>query len=218
VELERHLILIVDDDEDARSFVSRLLARAGFATVEANSGEQALVVAARGKTPALVLLEVGLPDGNGFEMCIELREEFGDLLPIVFLSGARTEALDRAVGLLLGGDDYLVKPVDPDELLARVRRLLARSGLERARPAGARRDLGLTGRELEILRGLAEGLAPIEIASQLVISPKTVSNHIQRVLEKLGVHSRAQAVALAYELGVMNSSTADDGEGQAPGS
>src|SRR5947199_241905 len=78
--------------------------------------------AARTARPAVVLLDISLPDVSGFEVCRELRDEFGDDLPIIFVSGERVEAVDRAVGLLLGADDYVVKPFDLDELLARVRR------------------------------------------------------------------------------------------------
>jgi len=87
----------------------------------------------------------------------------------------------------------LVKPVAPDELLIRIERLLRRRA-PIAPPIAAK----LTGRELEVLTLLADGLSATEIAAQLVISPKTVSTHIERILGKLGVRSRAQAIALAY--------------------
>ena len=122
-------ILIVDEDEGSRAFASRLFARAGFPIEEAATGEEAMVSARRVR-PSLVLLDVLLPDVSGFEIASELRDEFGDDLPIV--SGDRTEPLDRAAGLLLGGDDYVVKPPDPDELLARARRLISRSRRGRA--------------------------------------------------------------------------------------
>jgi two-component system nitrate/nitrite response regulator NarL len=112
-------------------------------------------------------------------------------LPIVFVSGTRTESGDRVAGLLVGGDDYLVKPFDPNELLARVRRLLP------PRLAGGETTRKLTRRELDVLSLLVEGLSQSEIAEKLFISPKTVGKHIEHILAKLGVHSRAQAVALA---------------------
>ena len=162
------------------------------------------MLAARGTRPSLVLLEVLLPDVSGFEIVRELRDEFGDDLPIVFISGERTEPLDRATGLLLGGDDYVVKPPDPDELLARVRRLISRS--RRGRAASLPRgpiEAELTSREREVLALLAGGMRPKQIARELVISPKTVASHIQRVLAKLGVHSRAEAIAIAYREGLV---------------
>ena len=125
-------------------------------------------------------------------------ERFGDALPVVFVSGERTESFDRVAGLQLGADDYLSKPFAPDELIARLRRLLPDSELpadEKGRPA-------LTPREEEVLKLLASGLAQGEIAKELVISPKTVASHIERILAKLGVNSRAQAVAVAHRTGL----------------
>src|SRR5262245_23877237 len=78
------------------------------------------------ETPELVVLDVQLPEMSGYEICRELREEFGEGLPILFVSGFRTEALDRVAGLLVGADDYLVKPFAPDELIGRVRALTRR--------------------------------------------------------------------------------------------
>jgi DNA-binding NarL/FixJ family response regulator len=197
-------ILIVDDDESFRAFVSRLVARAGYETLEAGTGEDALATA-RAERLALVLLDISLPDINGFEVCHQLRDEFGDELPIIFISGERIDPTDRAVGLLVGADDYVVKPFDADELMARARRAIVRSQPER-KNATIPRDLRLTGREFDVLEGLAEGLPPREIAKKLVISPKTVASHVQRILAKLGVHSRAHAVALAYQSGLLKAS------------
>ena len=136
-------------------------------------------------------------------ICRELRDLYGDGLPIIFLSGERTEPLDCAAGLLVGGDDYVLKPFHPDELLARIHRCLDRvdaaSGAVPARHGG----LPLTPRELQILQLLAEGNDPKTIAERLVISPKTVASHLQRVMAKLGVHSRVHAVARAYEVGMI---------------
>jgi DNA-binding NarL/FixJ family response regulator len=194
-------ILIVDEDEGFRAFASHLFERAGFATEQAVSGDDAMA-AVRRAGPCLVLLDVLLPDVSGFEIASELRDEFGDDLPIIFISGERTQPLDRAAGLLVGGDDYVVKPADPDELLARVRRLISRS--RRGRAASGPRapmDAELTGREREVLELLANGMRPKQIARELVISPKTVASHLQSVLGKLGVHSRAEAIAIAYREG-----------------
>jgi DNA-binding NarL/FixJ family response regulator len=116
----------------------------------------------------------------------------------MFVSGTRVDAFDRAAGMRIGGDDYLVKPVDPDELLARVHRLL-----ERSHALGRQSDIDLSEREIEVLQLVAEGWSPTKIGEQLVISPKTVSSHVQRILAKLNVHTRAQAVAVAYEAGLI---------------
>jgi DNA-binding NarL/FixJ family response regulator len=194
-------ILLVDEDAHHRDLVSGLLRRAGYVTLGVRTGEKALA-AARAHRPVLVMLEVKLPGLSGYEVCRELKEAYGDELPVFFLSGVRTEPFDRAAGLLIGADDYIVKPFDPDELLARVRRHATPPG-----PIGRRPTLPgtseLTGRELEILRLLADGLGQAGIAEELRISPKTVATHIQHILTKLEVHSRAQAVALAHRAGLL---------------
>ncbi len=184
-------ILIVDGDLGARSSISNLLQRAGYAARQVATGEEALE-AARTKLPQVVVLEINLPGVSGYEVCREFRDAFGAGLAIMFVTGERVEPLDRVAGLLVGADDYLVKPFIPDELLARVRALI-----RRATPATAASSK-LTTQEWRVLRLLADGLSQADIASRLVLSPKTVGNHIEHILAKLGVHSRAQAIARAF--------------------
>lgn len=171
-----------------------MLEDAGFTVLQAETAENAQRMA-RERPISVALLDVQLPGRSGYELCRSLRETFGYEIGIIFLSGSRTELLDRAAGLALGGDDYLVKPVEVEELVARVRALARRVQASRAQTATA---FALTVRELEVLKLLAQGLEQDEIAEQLVIAPKTVATHIERILGKLGVHSRAQAVAVAY--------------------
>jgi two-component system, NarL family, nitrate/nitrite response regulator NarL len=201
--VKRGTILVVDDDKGFRSLMSTLLERAGYATVEAAGGEEALEAAHR-ERPSLVLLDIKLPGVAGYEVCRRLKEDLGPDLPVFLVSGVRTEPFDRAAGLLIGADDCLTKPVDADELLARVRRSAVPNGSngEVADPTVAALAT-LTNREQDVLRLLAQGLSQADIARSLVISEKTVATHIQHVLEKLGVHSRAQAVALAHNSGLL---------------
>jgi DNA-binding NarL/FixJ family response regulator len=194
-------ILIVDDDPDFRELVSLLCARVGYACVEAGSREEALTEANRAR-PAAVLLDVMLGESSGYQVCRELRSAFGEQLPIIFLSGERADAHDRVAGLLLGADDYVLKPIEPEELLARVQRAVTRStSSEGRRSNGA--ATRLTPRERGVLTLLAQGLGTEQIAERLYISPKTVSTHVQRVLAKLDIHSRAEAVAFAYREGLV---------------
>ena len=191
-------VFVVDDDENERQLVISLLERAGYETMGFETGEDALLAVAT-EPPALVILDVKLPGISGYEVCREFKDAFGRSLPVIFVSGIRVEPFDRAAGLLVGADDYVVKPFDPDEFLARVRKHLA----PRARVTEVLLTADvLTPRELEVLRLLADGLTQADIAERLVISPKTVATHIQHVLEKLGVHSRAQAVAAAHRYGL----------------
>jgi DNA-binding NarL/FixJ family response regulator len=185
-------IVVVDDDPQRCTVVVRLLEQAGYPVRVADAPEEALQ-SARQNRPRLVVLEVSLPNISGLELCRELRDELGPALPIMFLSSRGTDPLDRVAGLDVGADDYLAKPFVADEFLARVRALLRRS-----EPPGPQSESRLTPREFEVLWLLAEGLGQTEIAGRLVVTPKTVGNHIAHILRKLGVHSRAQAVAHAY--------------------
>jgi two-component system nitrate/nitrite response regulator NarL len=194
-------VVIADGADSERALAAAALSRAGYETLEVSTGAAALD-AVRDNGVALVVLEVGLPDMTGYEVCREIRSERGDGLPIFFLSGLRTEPLDRVAGLLLGADDFIVKPFDSDELVARVRRFVNRKPSVRGGGAkGDARTPQLTRRELEVLNLLVEGRRQKEIATQLVISQKTVATHIQNLLGKFGVHSRAELIARAYQLG-----------------
>ena len=189
-------VLIADRNKPSRAHLARLLEGNGFEVVQVATGEQALE-AVRETMPSIALLEIPLGAISGYEVCRTLRAELGEELPIVFLSGSRTESYDRVAGLLLGADDYIVKPYALDELLTRVRNLVRRT-----RPLPPTVATSLTRREREVLRLLTQGLRVEEIAQRLVISRKTVGTHVQHILHKLGVHSQAQAVALAYRLEV----------------
>jgi DNA-binding NarL/FixJ family response regulator len=181
-------ILVVDDDEGVCELLRGLLAGDAPRVLCLGTGEAALRAAER-ERPSLVVLEVKLPGISGYEVCRALRDRFGPGLPIVFVSGDRTQAHDRVAGMLLGADDYLAKPFAPDELIVRTRALLRRE---------RRVNAALTARELEVLSLLAAGVRTDQIAAALVISPKTVRTHVERILGKLDVHSRAEAVGLAY--------------------
>jgi DNA-binding NarL/FixJ family response regulator len=193
-------ILIADNEAEPRSLAVAVLQKAGFRVIEVDNGDDAIDVA-RVELPRLVILEVNLPSLSGYEVCHQLKDDFGQGLPIVLVSGERTETFDRVAGILIGADDYIVKPFAAGELLVRVRRLV-RSTTPIAPIVASK----LTARETEVLRHLAEGLDPAEIAAQLFISPRTVGTHLENITRKLGVRSRAQAVALAYREALVKTS------------
>jgi DNA-binding NarL/FixJ family response regulator len=210
-------ILVVDHDDTARSAAVQAAVRLGY---EVTALENAERVFARldHDPPVLAILEVDLPGAtSGLALLGELHDRYGPDLPVILVSAERNMPLDRVAGLLLGADDYVAKPFDGGELAARIRRSLRRSAGNRH--GGGRngvadgRDVlhdGLSPRELEILRLLAEGSSQTDIAGNLAISPKTVATHIQRVLSKLGVHSRAGAVAAAYQRGLVEPDVNDE--------
>jgi DNA-binding NarL/FixJ family response regulator len=194
-------VVLADPDAGHRVATSRLLQRIGFDVLEATTGTEALELA-RSTRPAAVLLEVALPQISGYQVCKMLRDEYGPDLPILLLSTDRLEQYDRAAGLLLGADDYCAKPFAPDALLASINR--------HTRPAAGAVTSGevtprLTPSELRVLRLLAEGVHTKVIAVELSITPKTVAMHVQNTMKKLGVHTRTQAVALAYQLRLIDS-------------
>ena len=117
-------ILLVDDEPSIVQLARMYIEREGFQTESATDGEQALEAAARLK-PALIVLDVMLPKLDGFEVCRTLRAR-GNPVPIIMLT-ARDEDIDKIIGLELGADDYLTKPFNPRELVARIKAILRRA-------------------------------------------------------------------------------------------
>jgi DNA-binding NarL/FixJ family response regulator len=198
-------ILVIDHDLVTCGLVESLSGRIGYEVRAALDGEEALQFLS-GDAPALAVVEVELPKLNGLAILRELHSVFGDDVPVILTSAERTTPHDRTAGLLLGADAYLLKPLDPAELAARIRRLLRRSQPPIENGNGNGHSNGvvrLSPREREILTLLGDGKTQKQIAAALVISPKTVATHIQHLLGKLGVNSRAQAVAAAYRDGLI---------------
>lgn len=134
-----HLILVVDDDPEIRTLVAALLQKFDFAVVTASDGVS--MFAALDKHPVeLIVLDLNLPGEDGLSLCRESRSRRN--IPIVMLT-ARGEAVDRAIGLEVGADDYIAKPFDPRELIARVRSVMRRaySPLKPPEPASPKRAL-----------------------------------------------------------------------------
>jgi two-component system response regulator MprA len=125
-------VLVVDDDRAVRDALRRVLTLAGYEAQTAEGGAEAIDIVARG-VPDAVVLDIGMPDVDGLEVCRRLRL-LGNRVPILMLT-AREEISDRVAGLDAGADDYLPKPFDVDELKARLRALLRRSAPD-SEPSG----------------------------------------------------------------------------------
>lgn len=194
------LVIVADGDEESRDAIAGLVGRLGLPVASVATGDEALELA-RLETPALVVLAVDLEEPFGYAVCQELRDRFGDALPIVFVSAAEAEARDEIAGLLLGADDYFAKPLRTDLFLARVRRLVGRSQRIPDSPAPSAAT-PLTSRETEVMQLLVEGHRPADIAERLSITRKTASTHVEHILGKLEVHSQAHAVAIAVRDGL----------------
>ena len=116
-------ILIIDDDRKLNNLLRDYLAKFGFKVMAATHPDEGLQILKR-ELPDLVILDIMLPDMDGFEVCKKIRKEYS--VPIIMLT-ARGEVTDRIVGLELGADDYLPKPFEPRELVARIQSVLRRS-------------------------------------------------------------------------------------------
>ena len=153
-------LLVVDDERTILELLSGSLRFAGFEVITAASGAEALRAAAASR-PDLVLLDVMMPDGDGFEVVRRMRSSGPDV-PVIFLT-ARDRVRERVAGLALGGDDYITKPFSLDEVLERIRAVLRRTGRV---PAASRlrvADLGLDDDSHEVRRdGMLVALTPTE--------------------------------------------------------
>ena len=206
-------VLIIEDEPDIRDLLALHLEQEGYAVTKSSDGADGLRLA-RGSVPDLILLDLMLPGMDGLEVCRRLRADPATrAVPLVMLT-ARSDELDRVLGLELGADDYVVKPFSPREVLARVRAVLRRS-----RPVAAdtsavtvgslRIDaaartvsvdgapVALTRREFDLLRALVNAGGRVLSREHLLehvwgytaageIESRTVDVHVRRLRQKLG--------------------------------
>jgi len=205
-----HRILLVEDSPDLAFGLQRNLEMDGYEVSLATKGIHALALATS-ENPDLIVLDLGLPDRDGYSILEELRKR-GNASPVLILSARNLEA-DKLQGFRLGADDYVTKPFSVMELLARISALLRRapkavavaSNGDGGVPAPAalsdddlRERFGLTARQIAVARLLGEGYSNAEIAQQLSVSYFTARNHTEQVLGKLGVGTRAAVGAVLF--------------------
>ena len=206
---DRRSILLVDDEVGIAQPLASALEREGFNTTVVGTAAEALLAAKR-LDPDLVLLDLGLPDGSGFDVCRELRSSSGT--PVIMLT-ARGEEADRVAGLELGADDYVVKPFSAREVVARVRAVLRRTEADRATDSG-QIEIGAIGldedrhiatldgdpvklsrKEFELLRTLMRSAGNVLTREALIEevwdmnwfgSTKTLDVHMSSLRKKLG--------------------------------
>jgi len=205
-------ILLVDDEPKIIQLARDYLERAGFAILTARDGATALTTARAGK-PDLIVLDLGLPDRDGLDVTRALRRE--SAVPIIMLT-ARNEESDKLVGLEIGADDYITKPLSPKELVARVRVVLRRfeaahAGAEiiratdvtldipRMKVTVGKRAVEMTATEFQILATLAREPGRIFTRAQLLDAARGVAfesyeraidAHIKNIRRKLEPNSR----------------------------
>jgi two-component system, OmpR family, response regulator RegX3 len=209
VSSQRPTILLVEDERAITEPLAEALEREGFETTIADTASQAMEQA-NGREPDLVLLDIGLPDGSGLDVCRELRKT--SQMPIIMLTARGSEA-DRVAGLELGADDYIVKPFSAREVTARVRAVLRRAGpapavggegplrigevtLDTAKHQARLQDrpLDLSRKEFELLRVLMDNAGSVLTREALIDevwdmnwfgSTKTLDVHISGLRKKL---------------------------------
>ncbi|MFT4416606.1 response regulator transcription factor [Fredinandcohnia humi] len=203
-------VLVVEDEAPIRRLIAFNLQRSNFEVLEAGFGESAIQIVKEDE-PTIVILDLMLPDMDGFEICTRMRE-INPQLPIIILS-ARGQDMDKIMGLELGADDYIVKPFNPLELVARVRTVLRRTmqvhqpviqdkveigpfrlELKTQRIYKSEKLLKLTAREYQIMKLFFErvnepitrnGLLDLIWGENYFGDPKTVDVHIRRLREKI---------------------------------
>jgi DNA-binding response OmpR family regulator len=209
--MNQQTILVVDDQDDFSKYVQRFLEKAGFEVIVARDGFTGLAIARRHALD-LVVLDLTMPGIDGLEVCKQLRADpRKQRLPILVLS-ARATAADRVLGLETGADDYMIKPFDPNELVARVKALLRRSTLPERPPAilkagelnidlGARKiayrgnPLSLTGAQFRVLEVLVLHAGTVLSRDEIIdaalrddteVTERTVDVHIANIRKALG--------------------------------
>lgn len=220
-----HHILVADDDPHIREVICFALEKAGMKTQAVADGAAALQAIER-RAPDLVVLDIGMPEMDGLEVCRRLRQRSD--VPVLFLS-ARDEEIDRILGLEMGGDDYVTKPFSPRELVARVNVIL-----RRARPAQEQADdrqfahgklslapashaasfdgkpLALTGIEFSILRGFLARPAHVldrdavmasAYAANIHVADRTVDSHIRNIRAKLAAAGCLDGIETVHGVG-----------------
>lgn len=211
-------ILLVDDDVTLRTALVHFLENRGYSVLNAKSGIEALSLFDQHQ-PDLVVSDVMMPQMDGLEFCRTLRgRRTGKLTPFIFLS-SRGDIDDRVAGHEIGADDYLVKPFEPRELVAKIE-----AQLERTRRIHAEllqllqhsispnpvptpsappmpQPLPLTPAEERVFWEVIQGLTNKQIGNRLFISPRTVQTHLSNILSKLHLANRAQLTRFAFENG-----------------
>lgn len=213
--LLKQKILIVDDEPEAVELVEFNLKQAGFDVSSAADGDEALRKA-RAQLPALVVLDVMLPEVDGLEVCKVLRRDPATAnIPIIMLT-AKAAEIDRVLGLELGADDYVTKPFSPRELVLRIRKVLDRQGKPEVKNETMRfgdllvdvprhlaswrgKSMDLTATEFKLLTVLAQRAGRVQSRDALLrdvweydaaIDTRTVDTHMRRLREKLGPAAR----------------------------
>lgn len=197
-------ILVLEDHDLMRRNIVTILTMEGHAALSASNGEAGLALA-RSELPDLILCDVMMPEMDGYQVLHALRADpVTCAIPFIFLT-AKGEKTDVRTGMNLGADDYLIKPVSRNDLVAAMDSRFTRK--QQQRPDFQTLllshhpllKLGITDREAEVLLWIAKGKSNDDISVLLQISIQTVKKHVSSILENLGVDNRSSAAIRALE-------------------
>ena len=198
-------LLLIDDDPNLILLVKDYLEFRGYEVITAENGREALEVL-ENDLPDMIICDVMMPEMDGYSLVKHVRENpRTSWIPVLFLS-AKGQSQDRVKGLNTGADVYMVKPFEPEELVAQVESSLKQAARIAERPgkgvdSGPKIqvpfDVELTPTELRVVQYVARGMANREIGTALFISENTVKNHVRNILEKLQLHTRMEAAMYA---------------------
>jgi DNA-binding NarL/FixJ family response regulator len=204
---DRKKLLLIDDDPNLVLLVKDYLEFQGYEVTTSNNGREALKLLDQ-DLPDMIICDIMMPDIDGYGFAEELRKNPNtSWIPLLFLS-AKGQSQDRIKGLNLGADFYMVKPFEPEELVAQVESSLKQSGrlMQYADTGNMSETLiqvnpsvELTPTELKVVQLVAKGLANKDIAQQMSLSQRTVESHVSNMLGKTGLNNRTELARWAIE-------------------
>jgi FixJ family two-component response regulator len=199
------IVHVVDDDASFRTAIQRRLEKAGYRVVTYASAQQLLDRCPDESGPGCILLDVRLPGLSGPELQSRLTE-LGSTLPVVFLT-AYADVSTTVKAIKAGADDFLIKPVNSDQLLASIETAIARHEIARGLNAELEALRGplstLTPRQRQVFDLVVRGKTNKHVARELDSAERTIKAHRKEIMEKMKVQSLAQLVAIAERLGVL---------------
>jgi DNA-binding NarL/FixJ family response regulator len=201
-------LLLIDDDPNLILLVKDYLEFRGYEVITAENGREALEVL-ESNTPDMIICDVMMPEMDGYSLVSTIRSDpKTSWIPVLFLS-AKGQSQDRVKGLNIGADVYMVKPFEPEELVAQVESSLKQasrliqhkdSKLGDGTPKiQVPFDVELTPTELRVVQYVARGMANREIAEELNVSQRTIESHVSNMLGKTGLHNRTELARWAIE-------------------
>jgi DNA-binding NarL/FixJ family response regulator len=204
---DRKRLLLIDDDPNLILLVKDYLEFRGYEVQTADNGREALNLLSQ-NLPDMIICDIMMPEMDGYALIENVRQDQRtSWIPVLFLS-ARGQSQDRIKGLNLGADVYMVKPFEPEELVAQVesslkqtnRLLLHTDGIgEDSSPIHVPASVELTPTELKVVQLVARGLSNREIALQMNVSQRTIESHVSNMLGKTGLNNRTELARWAIE-------------------